>query len=74
MIIGVCMVRDEADVIGTVCAHLLAEGVDRLIVADNLSSDDTRDILEGFGDPVSRRRRPDSPATSQSLQDVTAGP
>lgn len=52
VIIGVCMVRDEADVIGTVLGHLLAEGVDRLIVADNLSSDGTRDILESFGDPV----------------------
>lgn len=51
-VIGVSMVRDEEDVLGTVLAHLLAEGVDHLIVADNLSVDGTRAILEGFGDAV----------------------
>lgn len=39
------MVRDEADIIEPVLRHLLAEGVDRLIVADNLSTDDTPAIL-----------------------------
>lgn len=45
MITGVSMVRDEADVIEATCLHLFAEGVDRLIVADNGSVDGTRDIL-----------------------------
>ena len=43
------MVRDEADIIAYTLRHLLEEeGVDHLIVADNLSTDDTRSILEGF--------------------------
>lgn len=46
MIVAVTMVRDEQDVIETVIRHTLAEGVDRIIVADNLSIDDTRPILE----------------------------
>lgn len=49
MIVGVTMVRDEADIIGYTLRHLLEdEGVDHLIVADNLSTDATRQILEGF--------------------------
>lgn len=43
--IAVAMVRDEADVIGSTVAHML-EQVDAVIVADNLSRDDTRAILE----------------------------
>lgn len=46
MIVGVTMVRDEADIIGYTLFHLLAEGIDHLIVADNLSKDATRTILE----------------------------
>lgn len=42
------MVRDEADIIGTVLRHLLAEGVAGLIVADNLSTDGTRAILDAL--------------------------
>lgn len=59
MIIGVSMVRDEADVIGYTLAHLLAEGVDRVIVADNLSTDDTPEILRGFGERVTVVDDPD---------------
>lgn len=47
MIVAVTMVRDEEDVIGYTLAHLL-EQVDHAIVADNLSTDSTRDILEAF--------------------------
>lgn len=43
--IAVAMVRDEEDVIGSTVAHMLDE-VDAVIVADNLSTDGTRDILE----------------------------
>lgn len=45
MIVAVSMVKDEADIIEPVLRHLLAEGVDHLIVADNLSTDGTRSIL-----------------------------
>lgn len=45
-VIAVTMVRDEADVIAPVLANLLAQGVDHIIAADNLSTDRTRDILE----------------------------
>lgn len=39
------MVRDEADVIGSTLTHLANEDVDGIIVADNRSTDGTRDIL-----------------------------
>lgn len=45
-LVAVTMVRDEADVIGHTIRHLLAEGVDHVIVADNMSTDDTRPILD----------------------------
>lgn len=41
---GVTMVRDEADVIAGTLRHM-ADEVDHLIVADNRSTDGTRDIL-----------------------------
>lgn len=48
MIVAISMMRDEEDICGQTVAHLLAEGVDRLIIADNLSVDGTRYILESF--------------------------
>jgi hypothetical protein len=47
MIVAVTMVRDEEDVIGHTLG-LMLEQVDHAIVADNLSVDGTRDILESF--------------------------
>lgn len=44
------MVRDEADIIAYTLSHLLAEGIDEIIVADNLSDDDTRQILEMYAE------------------------
>ena len=44
---GVTMVRDEADVIGTVVAHMLTQ-VDLVVVADNMSRDGTRGILDAL--------------------------
>lgn len=39
------MVRDEADIVGSTVAHMIRQ-VDHVIVADNLSTDDTRSILD----------------------------
>lgn len=44
VVAGVSMVKDEADVIGTVIPHMLTQ-VDYLIVADNMSTDGTDEIL-----------------------------
>lgn len=52
MIVAVTMVKDEADVIGPVIANLFAQGVGHVIAADNMSTDATREILEGFGDRI----------------------
>jgi glycosyltransferase involved in cell wall biosynthesis len=42
---GVTMVRDEADIIEHTLTHMISEGVDGIVVADNLSTDATPDIL-----------------------------
>lgn len=47
-LIAVTMVRDEADIIGFTLRHLIHEGIDHIIVADNLSTDNTRAILDLF--------------------------
>lgn len=44
-VVAVMMVRDEADVVGTVVRHLL-EHVDAVVVADNLSTDETPEVLD----------------------------
>jgi glycosyltransferase involved in cell wall biosynthesis len=41
-------VRDEEDIIATVVTSLLVQGVERVVIADNLSTDGTRPILEGL--------------------------
>lgn len=43
--VGVTMVRDEQDIIGHTVRHMLDE-VDFVLVADNLSTDRTREILD----------------------------
>lgn len=50
MIVGITTVRNEADIIETCLRHHLAEGVDHLIVADNLSTDGTDDIVTELRD------------------------
>lgn len=47
MIVGIAMIRDEADIIEHTVTKMLAQ-VDEVIVADNLSSDGTRDILDSL--------------------------
>jgi glycosyltransferase involved in cell wall biosynthesis len=49
VIAAVGMVRDEADIISFTLGQLFAEGIDHIWVADNLSTDGTRDLLEGWG-------------------------
>lgn len=39
--IAICMAKNEEDIIGCTVAHLFDQGVDRVIVADNLSTDNT---------------------------------
>lgn len=43
-VVGVAMVRDEADIIASTVRHMAGE-VDRLVIADNRSIDGTREIL-----------------------------
>jgi hypothetical protein len=42
---GVAMVRNEVDVIGFTIEHLVAQGFDQVLIADNRSSDGTLDLL-----------------------------
>ena len=46
MIVGISMVRDEADVIDQTMINLRIQGVDRFIVLDNGSTDKTRRLLD----------------------------
>lgn len=45
------MVRNADDIIGPVVSHMI-EQVDHVIIADNLSTDNTREVLEGFGSKI----------------------
>lgn len=45
---AVTMVRDELDVLPYTLAHLVSEGVDGMVIADNRSADGTRDWLKAF--------------------------
>jgi hypothetical protein len=69
---AVTMVRDEADVIGTVVEHMLGQ-VDHVIVADNMSRDETRAILNGLAAGCDRLAVVDDldPAYEQSRKMTT---
>jgi hypothetical protein len=43
---AVGIVRDEADIVETVITNLVAQGVERVVIADNLSTDGTSAILQ----------------------------
>lgn len=61
---AICMCKDEADIIEATVSRML-EQVDRVLVADNGSTDGTREILEGL--PVLVLDDPD-PAYYQSVK------
>ncbi len=61
-VVAVSMVKDEADIVAATVAHMCGQ-VDAVIVADNNSTDGTRDILDGL--PVTVVDDPD-PAYYQS--------
>lgn len=46
-VVGISMVRDEADIVATTVGHMCNQ-VDAVIVADNMSTDNTRQILEAL--------------------------
>jgi hypothetical protein len=46
VIVGLCMVRDDADVIGATMRHLLEQGVDRMLVEVGPSVDGTCDVVD----------------------------
>lgn len=48
---AVAMVRNERDIIGTTVRHLLGQDMDRVLIVDNGSTDDTLDVLRAVGDP-----------------------
>jgi len=59
-VVGITMVRDEADIIEPVIRHMLGH-CDRVIVADNLSTDDTRPIIDRIADGCDRLTVVDDP-------------
>lgn len=63
--IGITMVRNEEDVIEHVVRHMLVQ-VDQVVVADNLSTDQTREILDGINDERLVVVDDDDPAYRQS--------
>jgi hypothetical protein len=65
-VIGISMFKNEEDIAEGVLRHMAGE-VDRLVVADNLSTDSTRQILDGLVDelPLTIVEDPD-PAHYQS--------
>lgn len=52
-VVAVTMVRDEADIVMSTVAHMLTQ-VDAVIVADNLSVDDTRLLLDRYAEHEDR--------------------
>ena len=67
---GVCRCKDEADIIGSVVEHMLTQ-VDVILIADNASTDGTREILSEL--PVHLLDDPDiAYYQSQAMSDLAA--
>lgn len=47
-IFAICLVKDEEDVIGYQIEYLIEQGVSHILLADNLSSDNTRAIVKNY--------------------------
>lgn len=48
-VFGFCIVRDDPEIIGLSVRHHLRTGVDHVLLVDNGSSDETREIVEELG-------------------------
>lgn len=62
--IAVTMVKNEQDILQPVLEHMISQ-VDHVIIADNMSTDNTAEILRGFGDTITVLQD-DDPAYEQS--------
>lgn len=49
-VIGITMVKNEEDILQYILDHLLTQDIDHIIVADNMSNDNTLLILESFNE------------------------
>lgn len=69
MIVGLCMARNEADYIGQVIDHLYANGVDKIVVEDGTSTDQTVEVAREHGAEVVREthRAYDQPERMNAL-------
>ncbi len=47
-VVAIMMVKDEADIIGHTLDHLHAQGIDHVVIADNMSTDNTGFILQRY--------------------------
>jgi glycosyltransferase involved in cell wall biosynthesis len=55
MIAMLLTTQNEADILRLNIEHHLSWGVDHIFVADNASTDDTRDVIASFGTSVSTK-------------------
>lgn len=49
-VFAISMVKNEDDIIQYILDHLLTQEIDHFIIADNMSTDNTRLVLESFAE------------------------